>query len=118
MNGTDYGYITPENLSLFTDLNELTMMQGYFHQNHNPTATFDLFFRDLPPDRGYMLAVGLEQAIHSSRRCRSGTERSTILQSTDSKRSFCRNSKRWSLPVTFGHFPRGNPSSPTNRYWR
>ncbi len=29
-----------------------------------------------------------------------------------------RNSKRWSLPVTFGHFPRGNPSSPTNRYWR
>ncbi|ELY31545.1 nicotinate phosphoribosyltransferase [Halogeometricum borinquense DSM 11551] len=64
MSDTDYGYITPENLSLFTDLYELTMMQGYFHQNHNPTATFDLFFRDLPPNRGYMLAVGLEQAIH------------------------------------------------------
>ncbi|ADQ69247.1 hypothetical protein Hbor_39330 (plasmid) [Halogeometricum borinquense DSM 11551] len=28
MSDTDYGYITPENLSLFTDLYELTMMQG------------------------------------------------------------------------------------------
>ncbi|AFK20979.1 nicotinate phosphoribosyltransferase (plasmid) [Haloferax mediterranei ATCC 33500] len=61
---TEYGYLTPENLALFTDLYELTMMQGYYNQNHNPTATFDLFFRDLPPNRGYMVAAGLEQAIH------------------------------------------------------
>lgn len=61
---TAYGYITPENLALFTDLYELTMMQGYYNQDHNPTATFDLFFRDLPPNRGYMVAAGLEQAIH------------------------------------------------------
>lgn len=64
MTNTSYGYIIPENLALFTDLYELTMMQGYYNQDHNPRATFDLFFRDLPPDRGYMIAVGLEQAIH------------------------------------------------------
>lgn len=64
MTHTTYGYITPENLALFTDLYELTMMQGYYHRDHNPTATFDLFVRDLPPDRGYMLAAGLEQAMH------------------------------------------------------
>jgi nicotinate phosphoribosyltransferase len=64
MSDTEFGYITPENLSLFTDLYELKMMQAYYNQEHNPNATFDLFFRDLPPDRGYMVAAGLEQAIH------------------------------------------------------
>ncbi len=63
-NDTEYGYITPENLALFTDLYELKMMQAYHNQEHDPEATFDLFFRDLPPDRGYMIAAGLEQAIH------------------------------------------------------
>ena len=61
---TDFGYITPENLSLFTDLYELTMMQGYFDEGHTPDATFSLFFRELPPDRGYMIAAGLEQVLH------------------------------------------------------
>jgi hypothetical protein len=28
MTDTDFGYVTPENLSLFTDRYELTMMQG------------------------------------------------------------------------------------------
>ncbi len=59
----NFGYVTPENLGLFTDLYELTMLQGYHAENHNPTATFSLFFRELPPDRGYVLTAGLEQAI-------------------------------------------------------
>jgi len=63
MTDTDFGYVTPENLPLFTDLYELTMLQGYVQQGHDPVATFDLFVRDLPPDRGYLLAAGLEQAI-------------------------------------------------------
>jgi nicotinate phosphoribosyltransferase len=62
---TTFGYVTPENLTLFADLYELTMMQGYYHRDHNPTATFSLFFRDLPPNRGYMIAAGLEQAVHA-----------------------------------------------------
>ncbi len=61
---TDFGFITPENLPLFTDLYELTMLQGYFEEDHNPRATFSLFFRDLPPNRGYMIAAGLEQVLH------------------------------------------------------
>jgi len=64
MTEPDFGYVGRENLPLFADLYELTMMQGYYRQGHNPTATFDLFFRHLPPDRGYLLAAGLEQAIH------------------------------------------------------
>ena len=63
MTQTRFGYLTPENASLFTDLYELRMMQAYYNQGHNPEATFSLFFRDLPPGRGYMLTAGLEQAI-------------------------------------------------------
>ncbi|WP_435152434.1 nicotinate phosphoribosyltransferase [Haladaptatus sp. DFWS20] len=59
----NFGYVTPDNLGLFTDLYELTMLQGYHRANHNPRTTFSLFFRELPPDRGYVLAAGLEQAI-------------------------------------------------------
>ncbi|WP_433623051.1 nicotinate phosphoribosyltransferase [Halomicrococcus sp. NG-SE-24] len=63
MTDAEFGYVTPETLPLFTDLYELTMLQGYHASDHEPRATFSLFFRDLPPDRGYVLAAGLEQAV-------------------------------------------------------
>ena len=55
--------VNPQDLELFTDLYELTMMQGYLETGHNPTVTFSLFFRKLPPNRGYVVAAGLAQAI-------------------------------------------------------
>ncbi|AEH39357.1 nicotinate phosphoribosyltransferase [Halopiger xanaduensis] len=64
MSRPTFGYVTPENGPLFTDLYELRMMQAYVNQNHNPRATFSLFVRDLPPNRGYMVAAGLEQVLH------------------------------------------------------
>jgi len=59
-----FGYLTPERLPLFTDLYELTMMRGFDEAGHEPTATFQLFVRDLPPDRGYLVVAGLEQVVH------------------------------------------------------
>ena len=56
-----WGALSPDDLALFTDLYELAMMQGYFETDHNPTATFSLFFRTLPQDRGYVVAAGLAQ---------------------------------------------------------
>ncbi|MFC4541419.1 nicotinate phosphoribosyltransferase [Halosolutus amylolyticus] len=64
MSETSFGYLTQETLPLFTDLYELRMMQAYHAQDHIPRATFSLFVRDLPPNRGYMIAAGLEQAVH------------------------------------------------------
>jgi len=58
-----FGYVTPETIGLFTDLYELTMMQGYHEVGHEPRATFDLFFRSLPPHRGYAVVAGIEQAV-------------------------------------------------------
>ena len=44
-----------ENLSLFTDLYELTMCASYFDNGKTEPATFDLFVRRLPENRGYLL---------------------------------------------------------------
>ncbi len=51
------------NLTLLTDLYELTMMQGYFMSNSTETVVFDVFYRKNPSESGYAICCGLEQAI-------------------------------------------------------
>ena len=48
---------------LLTDLYELTMAAAYFELNLTANATFELFVRSLPPERGFLVAAGLEQAL-------------------------------------------------------
>lgn len=53
-----------QNLTLLTDLYELTMMQGYFkNKNRNETVIFDAFYRSNPCGGGYAIAAGLDQVI-------------------------------------------------------
>ena len=52
-----------QNLTLLTDLYELTMMQGYFETQENETVVFDVFFRNNPNNAGYSIMAGLEQVI-------------------------------------------------------
>jgi nicotinate phosphoribosyltransferase len=56
-------YQNEQNMSLFTDFYELTMCASYFDNQKFEPATFDLFIRRLPPNRGYLLFAGLEQAL-------------------------------------------------------
>lgn len=51
------------NLTLLTDLYQLTMMQGYFKNNINKRVIFDLFYRTNPSGGGYAITCGLEQVI-------------------------------------------------------
>ncbi len=51
------------NLTLLTDLYELTMMQGYFETQENETVIFDAFFRQNPNHNGYSVMAGLDQVI-------------------------------------------------------
>ena len=54
----------PRNLTLLTDLYELTMMQGYFKEKDaNETVIFDMFYRTNPHGNGFAICAGLEQAI-------------------------------------------------------
>jgi nicotinate phosphoribosyltransferase len=49
---------------LLTDLYELTMAAGYFQaRKAQETATFELAIRKLPPNRNFVLAAGLPQAV-------------------------------------------------------
>jgi nicotinate phosphoribosyltransferase len=53
----------PSNLTLLTDLYELTMMQGYFKNPTDQVVVFDAFYRNNPYDGGYAICCGLEQII-------------------------------------------------------
>ena len=63
--GLPFGlFDTVENLTLLTDLYELTMLGGYFAQGRTEQeAVFDLFFRHPPFNSTFCLAAGLDQAV-------------------------------------------------------
>ena len=54
---------TSGNLALLTDLYQLTMAQSYFRERKTGLATFSLFIRSYPPNRGYFVAAGLRDVI-------------------------------------------------------
>lgn len=55
--------LTDERLALATDLYQMTMYAAYVQQGRHDTATFELFVRQLPRSRGFLIAAGLEQAL-------------------------------------------------------
>ncbi|CAH2810008.1 MAG: Nicotinate phosphoribosyltransferase (EC [uncultured Caballeronia sp.] len=49
---------------LLTDyLYELTMLEAYFAEGMNETASFEFFVRELPSGRNFLVAAGLEQIV-------------------------------------------------------
>jgi nicotinate phosphoribosyltransferase len=55
--------MNPDCSALLTDLYELTMLQGYWQQEMYETAVFEFFVRELPKQRNFLVAAGLEQAV-------------------------------------------------------
>lgn len=51
------------NRALLTDLYELTMAAAFFERHIECNATFELFVRQLPPERGYLVAAGLDSVL-------------------------------------------------------
>ena len=49
--------------ALLTDLYQLTMLQAYWQHRMDGVAVFELFVRKLPPERAFLVAAGLEQAL-------------------------------------------------------
>jgi nicotinate phosphoribosyltransferase len=58
------GPLVLRDAALFTDLYELTMAASYVREGMRDQATFSLFSRKLPRDRGFLLAAGLEDVLH------------------------------------------------------
>ncbi|ONI38600.1 nicotinate phosphoribosyltransferase, partial [Candidatus Epulonipiscium fishelsonii] len=52
-----------KNLTLLTDLYQLTMMQGYYQNNSTQTVVFEMFYRKNPSQNGFAIFAGLHQFI-------------------------------------------------------
>lgn len=59
----DYTSDGMQNLELLADLYEFTMAEAYFRSGMFAPATFSLFIRDYPPNRGYFVSAGLDDAL-------------------------------------------------------
>ena len=69
--------------ALLTDLYMLTMLQGFFHEGMEEPATYEFFVRDLPPERGFLLAAGLEQVLEYLETVRFSEQELAWLASTE-----------------------------------
>ena len=75
--------INPQDYSLLTDLYQLTMSACYVGEGiANKQASFELFLRHLPPDFGYLIAMGLAQAIEYLEQLSFSQEQIQALQDT------------------------------------
>lgn len=52
-----------ESTALLTDLYQLTMLQAYVEQRMEEPAVFEFSVRTLPPQRAFLVAAGLDQAV-------------------------------------------------------
>lgn len=71
-----------QRLALLTDLYQLTMAACYFEQGMAAEATFSLFIRKYPADRGYFVAAGLAEALNYLENLRFAEEDLAYLEST------------------------------------
>jgi nicotinate phosphoribosyltransferase len=75
-------WVSDVNAALLTDLYQLTMLQAYWRERRTDVAVFSLFVRRLPEHRNYLLACGLDQALHYLERLRFGPGQCRQLRST------------------------------------
>ncbi|MBR1876478.1 MAG: nicotinate phosphoribosyltransferase [Lachnospiraceae bacterium] len=104
-----------QNLTLLTDLYELTMMQGYFkNENANRNVIFDMFYRTNPMESGYAIMAGLEQVIDYIKNLRFEAEDIEYLRSLgifrndflEYLKNFRFTGSIWSIPEGEVIFPR------------
>ena len=111
MKGT-LGFVDEHNMSMLTDLYELTMCASYFEHRKFEPATFDLFIRRLPPNRSYFLFAGLEQVLLFLEKMRFTEQHIEYLKSLGFKDDFLDYLRRfrfsgdvWAIPEGTVVFP-------------
>jgi nicotinate phosphoribosyltransferase len=84
----DPGLLSPAETALLTDLYELTMAASYHRRGMNDMAVFELFVRQLPPRRNWLLAAGLGPALSLVEAMRYGPRELDYLQSIGFEQHF------------------------------
>ena len=76
--------INPQDYSLLTDLYQLTMAACYVGEGiEDKKASFELFFRRLPKNYGYAIAMGLAQAIEYLEQLNFSPQQIELLERTE-----------------------------------
>ena len=70
----DPGLLTPAQTSLLVDQYELSMSASYFAREMNESSVFELFVRQLPPNRDWLVAAGIGPALAMVEALRFGEE--------------------------------------------
>lgn len=98
---------------LLTDLYQLTMLQAYFDRGMNDTAVFEFFVRELPEQRNFLLAAGLEQVIEFLESARFSPEELAWLQASGRFHGrFVDSLARWRFTGDVDALPEGTPFFP------
>ena len=66
----DPGLIDPGTAALLIDQYELTMSGSYLRRDRNDEATFELYVRELPANRAWLLAAGIGPTLRLVRELR------------------------------------------------
>ena len=74
MAGPGVPWVDDQNVALFTDLYELTMLQAYVEEGLEDQAVFSLYVRRLPEERNYLLACGLAGVLRYLENLRFGPQ--------------------------------------------
>jgi nicotinate phosphoribosyltransferase len=70
----DPGLLSAAQTSLLIDQYELAMAASYLERGMNQDAVFELFVRELPPERDWLLVAGLGPALRLITEMRFGDE--------------------------------------------
>ncbi len=105
-------FVCEEDMSILTDLYELTMCASYFDNKKFEPATFDLFIRRLPPNRAYFLFAGLEHVLLYLEKIRFNEEQIGFLKKQGFKDDFLEYMRKfeftgevWAVPEGTVVFP-------------
>jgi nicotinate phosphoribosyltransferase len=84
----DPGLLSAAQTSLLIDRYELAMAASYHRRGMDDPAVFELFVRNLPPRRRWLMAGGLGPALRMVREMRFGEQELTYLETLGFERSF------------------------------
>ena len=76
----DPGLLSAAQASLLIDQYELAMVASYLERGMNQPAVFELFVRELPPERDWLLVAGLGPALRIITEMRFGDDELRYLE--------------------------------------
>ena len=107
-----FDFVDKNNVSMLTDLYELTMCASYFENKKSECATFDLFIRKLPPNRSYFIFAGLEQVLYFVKNVRFSEEQINYLRKQGFKEGFLDYLENFSFRGDMRAMPEGTVAFP------